>query len=70
MNVIFLKKCEVEQKTHLLNQVAFSGVRTLNGIRKVNPIEVNNVTSLGLLHFFNFLFEHFLIQNKSDFQTK
>ena len=69
INVIFIKKSEVEHNTHLLNQVAFSGVRALNGIRKVHHMEVSNVTSLGLLHFFKFIFDHFLIQIKSDFQT-
>ena len=63
---IFLKKSEVERNRHLLNLVAFYGVRTLNGIRKVHHMEVSNVTSLGLLHFFKFLFDHFLIQFKSD----
>ena len=67
INIIFIKKSEVEHNIHLLNQDAFSGVRTLNSIRKVHHMEVSNVTSLGLLHFFKFLLEHFLIQNNSDF---
>ena len=29
-------------------------------------MEVSNVTSLGLLHFLKFLFDHVLIQIKSD----
>ena len=66
INVIFLKKSEVEHNIHLLNQVAFSGVRTLNGIRKVHHMEVSNVTTLGLLHFFKFLLDHFLIKINSD----
>ena len=55
INIIFIKKSEVEHHTHLLNQVAFSGVRTLNGIRKVHHMEVSNFASSGLLHFFKFL---------------
>ena len=66
INIIFLKKSELEDNINLLNQVAFSGVMTLNGIRKVHHMEVSNVTSLGLLHFFKFLLDHFLIKINSD----
>ena len=56
INVIFLKKSKVEHNKHLLNQVAFSDVRTQNGIRMVHHMDFSNVTSLGLLLFFTFLF--------------
>ena len=52
INIIFIKKSEVEHNTHLLNQVAISCVRTLNGIRKVHHMEVSNVSITSILQIY------------------
>jgi len=46
INIIFLKKSELEDNIKLLNQVAFSVFETLNGISKVHHMEVSIDTSL------------------------